>query len=203
MVVALWHAKIRKLYLLDWVFHPKAPFYYSSWEFIKDLKPHHTIKVLAFSCKLCGDINSDFDAPQCGKAECDCRPDLLVDLVVKLPLLQNLSYSLNSGLQLNPPKQLDDSHDARKEACLGHDGLVDLARALSEHKNLTHLELRGHAYEILPKISLLGFSFKRLTCWLVVGRAVWKWAHHLKSFQHEDLSSDLIGKLRSDVYPFL
>lgn len=148
------------------VFHPDAPLYYGQLsKFRASLKPHQTIKALAFSCKLCGEmdpLSGYYGAPNCGEAACDCRPDLLVDLVVNLPLLQNLSYSLNSGLDPpNPPKHLDDEYYGAKEAaCLEHDRLVYLASALSDHKNLTHLELRGRAYEILPEISLLGFSEK-------------------------------------------
>ena len=73
--------------------------------------------------------------------------------MARLPLLQRLIYSLNSGLHpLKEPKQ--------NSSCLGHDGLERLAGNLSEHKNLTHLFLKGHAYEVLPMISLLGFGLE-------------------------------------------
>ena len=162
LIVALWNAKIGELGLSNMVFHPDAPLYSGQLgKFRASLKPHQTIKALAFSCKLCGEmdpLSGYYGAPNCGAAACDCRPDLLVDLVVNLPLLQNLSYSLNSGLDPpnppKPPKHLDDEYyGAPEAACLEHDRLVYLARALSDHKNLTHLELRGRAYEILPGIS--------------------------------------------------
>ena len=175
MTSALSLAKIRELGLdlSDWFFYPTSFYSINSLrKVVQNLKPHQTIKALAFGCMLCGDTLPFFGEPQCQKAECDCRPDFLVDLMVKLPLLQNLTYSLNRSVQQNPPKQLDYSYDTRKDACLGHDGLVYLAGNLSEHKNLMHLDLRGHAYEILPKISLLGLIFEKGSCWLVVGRAI-------------------------------
>jgi len=140
LIVALWHAKIEHLELRDWVFHPEFDLHLMKFD---HLKPHQTIKDLTFNCTLRGG-NDD---------ECDCRPDLLVDLVARLPLLQRLIYSLNSGL--HPRKE-----PVQNSSCLGHDGLERLARNLSEHKNLTHLILKGHAYEVLPKISLLGFGLK-------------------------------------------
>jgi len=133
LIVALWHAKIEHLELRDWVFHPEFDLHLMKFD---HLKPHQTIKDLTFNCTLRGG-NDD---------ECDCRPDLLVDLVARLPLLQRLIYSLNSGL--HPRKE-----PVQNSSCLGHDGLERLARNLSEHKNLTHLILKGHAYEVLPKIS--------------------------------------------------
>lgn len=140
MIAAFWHAQIGHLELRDWVLQPE--FHLDLMKF-DHLRPHQTIKDLTFNCTLRGG-NDD---------ECDCRPDLLVDLVARLPLLQRLIYSLNSGLHpLNEPVQ--------NLSCLGHDGLERLARNLSEHKNLTHLILKGHAYEVLPMISILGFGLE-------------------------------------------
>ena len=111
--------------------------------------------------------------------------------------LQDDEYDYGDGA---PEAENGYGDGAPEAACLEQEALVVLARTLSEHKNLTHLELRGHAYEILPKISLLGFSLKGSHAgWWLEERAIWKW-DHVKSFQHEDLSSDLLGKLRSDVY---
>jgi len=144
LIETLWHAKIGHLELVDWVFHPEFPLYYEMN--FGGLKPHQTIKSLTFSCMLCDGNYFAFDASDCGNAHCDCRPDLLADLVVRLPLLQRLIYSLNSGLHpLQEP--MENSY------CLGHGGLEHLGHSLSEHKNLTHLLLKGHAYEVLPKIS--------------------------------------------------
>lgn len=140
-IAALWHAKIGHLELRDWVFDPEFDLDLMKFD---HLKPHQTIKELTFSCMLRRDRRYD---------ECDCRPDLLVDLVVRLPLLQSLNYSLNSGLHpLQEPVQ--------NSSCLRYDELERLARSLSEHKNLTHLLLKGYAYEVLPMISLLGFSLE-------------------------------------------
>lgn len=133
-IAALWHAKIGHLELRDWVFDPEFDLDLMKFD---HLKPHQTIKELTFSCMLRRDRRYD---------ECDCRPDLLVDLVVRLPLLQSLNYSLNSGLHpLQEPVQ--------NSSCLRYDELERLARSLSEHKNLTHLLLKGYAYEVLPMIS--------------------------------------------------
>lgn len=158
-IAALWHAKIGHLELRDWVFQPKIDLDLMKFD---HLKPHQTIKELTFSCMLRdggrrggrrGGGRRGGGRHRWNYDECDCRPDLLVDLVARLPLLQRLIYSLNSGLHpLKEPKQ--------NSSCLGHDGLEHLARSLSEHKNLTHLLLKGYAYEVLPKISLLGFGLK-------------------------------------------
>ena len=140
LIAALWHAQIGHLELRDWVLQPE--FHLDLMKF-DHLRPHQTIKDLTFNCTLRGG-NDD---------ECDCRPDLLVDLVARLPLLQHLIYSLNSGL--HPLKE-----PVQNSSCLGYDGLERLAGSLSDHKNLTHLILKDHAYEVLPMISLLGFSLE-------------------------------------------